>query len=117
MPKTRTKCTLKGQVNAKNRAFSTASAAAHSQLVTPPHLHHANPRPQRQSACRINTVQRHLAQVIKAAEVEAHHDNQVAQDQDAALEVIALTFAVHVRQQEDAQDYGDHVPLREDECY
>lgn len=48
-------------------------------------------------------------------EVIPSHHHQVTQQQYAALEVIALSFAVHVAQQEDAQNHGNHVPLREQE--
>lgn len=48
-----------------------------------------------------------------AAEVETDNDNQVAEKQDAALEVVALPLAVHVAKQEDAKNNSDHVPLRE----
>lgn len=47
------------------------------------------------------------------AEVITRHHHQITQQQYAALEVIALSFAVHVAQQEDAQNHRDHVPLRE----
>lgn len=49
------------------------------------------------------------------SEVIPRHHHQITQQQYAALEVIALSFAVHVTQQKDAQNHRDHVPLREQE--
>lgn len=51
-----------------------------------------------------------------AAEVVANNNDKVAQKQDTALEVVALPFAVHVAQKEDAQDDCDHIPLWEEEA-
>lgn len=51
----------------------------------------------------------------EAAEVVPDHDDEVRQHQDAALEVVALALAVHVAEEEDAEDDGDEVPLGEEE--
>src|SRR3569833_1254191 len=51
----------------------------------------------------------------KAAEVVAYDDDEVAEQQDAPLEVVALALAVHVAEQEHAEDDRDHVPLREEQ--
>jgi hypothetical protein len=52
---------------------------------------------------------------VVAGEPEARDDDDVGENQDAAFEVVAFALAVHVAQQEDAENDGDHVPLREDE--
>lgn len=59
-------------------------------------------------------VDPHPLKVVEAREVEADNDNKVRQDKDGAFEVIALSLAVHVCQQDDTEDYCNHVPLRED---
>lgn len=51
----------------------------------------------------------------EAAEVVTDNNNKVGQHQDAALEVVALSFSIHVAQQEHAQDNRHHIPLREQE--
>ena len=58
---------------------------------------------------------RHSEIQLIVAEVETHYDDGVGENQDAAFEVIALTFRVHVREQEDTEDNGHQIPLREDE--
>jgi hypothetical protein len=52
---------------------------------------------------------------IIAGKPESRNHDNVSEDQDAAFKIVALAFAVHVTQQEDAENDGNHVPLREDE--
>ena len=56
----------------------------------------------------------HRARCI-VGKIESYNDGEVRQDEDGPLEVVALSFAVHVREEEHTQDHCDHVPLREDE--
>ena len=55
----------------------------------------------------------HLDIVRVARKVEANNDDQVCQNKDTALEVIALSFTVNVAEQENTQDNSDHIELRE----
>lgn len=54
--------------------------------------------------------------VCIVGEVEANDNDQVGQEQNAALEVVALALAVHVAQQKHAQDHRHHIPLWEEEA-
>lgn len=88
------------------------------RLKSTPHARRRNPR------ARLRTPRIKPARAMRSrrvdpkrvpAEVVPGDDDQVAQQQDRALEVVALALTVHVRQQEDAQDDRHHVPLREEE--
>ena len=51
----------------------------------------------------------------EAAEVIASNHHEVTEQQNTALEIVTLAFAVHVAQQEDTQDNRHHIPLWEEE--
>lgn len=53
----------------------------------------------------------------EAGEVEADNYDKVGEDENRALEIVALSFAVHVREEKDTENYSHHVPLREDKCW
>lgn len=61
----------------------------------------------------VKSLDSHRVRGVSAV-VVTNNNHQVSQHQNAALEVVALSFAVHVAEQEDAQDDGNHVPLREE---
>ena len=54
-------------------------------------------------------------QVVESTEIEADHEDEVSQDERAALEVVALAFAIHVGKKEYTENYCHHVPLWEDQ--
>lgn len=65
------------------------------------------------------TICTHLVESLHAqdilretAEVISNHHNQICQHEDAALEVVALPFSVHVAEQKHAQNNSHHIPLR-----
>ncbi len=70
---------------------------AHSQSIKPIHTHHL-----------------HIGRIPR--QIKPHHNDKIGKHQYTALEVIALPLAVHVAQQEHAEDDGHHVPLRENEA-
>ena len=45
--------------------------------------------------------------------MEAKHNDEVGEYKDGSLKVIALPFAVYMREKEDAHYNGNHIPLRE----
>jgi hypothetical protein len=47
--------------------------------------------------------------IVKAGKVGAYDDDKVGKDENGAFEVIALTFPVHVGEEEDAEDDCDSV--------
>lgn len=63
----------------------------------------------------IESVDAHVIQVTVTRQVEPADNNEIGKDQDGALEIITLSLAVDVRQEENAKNHGDHVPLGEDE--
>lgn len=65
---------------------------------------------------RIEAVDAHGIHVTVPRKIEADDDDEVGEDENGALEVIAFALSVDVREEEDAEDYGDHVPLREDQA-
>ena len=108
-----------GTLVRKQREAVWSCSDAHTGLVSPP----AGASPDRLvadplpvGAERVKSRGAAHVHIRVPGKVEAHDDNQVGQKQDAALEVVALPLAVHVAQQEDAQDHGYHVPLREEEA-
>lgn len=62
---------------------------------------------------RVEAVHAQSVHVAVAREVETDHDHQIGQDEDGSFEVVTLAFAVDVREQENAKDDGDHIPLGE----
>lgn len=65
---------------------------------------------------RIESIHAHCLHVAVAGEVEADYHDQVSEDEDGALKVIALSFSVDIGEEEDAKYHGDYVPLRENEA-
>lgn len=45
--------------------------------------------------------------------MEAKHNDEVGKYKDGPLEIVALSFAIYMREKEDAQDNGNHIPLGE----
>jgi hypothetical protein len=64
----------------------------------------------------VESIHAHAVHVAVAGKIEPDNDDEIRENEDGSLEVVALAFAIDVRQQEDAQDHGDHVPLGEDEA-
>ena len=63
----------------------------------------------------VETVHTHILQVTPSGHVEADNDDEVSKDENGALEIITLSFPVDVREEENAENYGDHIPLWENE--
>ena len=64
----------------------------------------------------IEAVDAHELDVARVARhVEADDYDQIGQHEDATLEVVALALAIHVAEEEDAENHRHHVPLWEDE--
>lgn len=61
----------------------------------------------------VEAVHAQSVHVAVAREVETNHHDQIGQDENGSFKVVALAFAVDVREQENAKDDGDHIPLRE----
>lgn len=64
---------------------------------------------------RVEPVDAHDVHGVVARQIETENHDQVRQNENGAFEIIALSFSVHVRQEENAKNDGDHVPLWEDE--
>lgn len=75
---------------------------------------HTHSRSHSQSILRTR-IRRTPQSAIIPRKVESDQHDQITEDQDATLKVVALSFAVHVREQDDTENDGDHVPLWEDE--
>lgn len=68
---------------------------------------------------RLNNVETgnaHICHICHAREPEADDNDEIAEQENGALEIIALTLAIHVAEQEDAQNDSDHVPLGENKA-
>lgn len=65
---------------------------------------------------RIEPINAHGIHVTVPGEIEADDDDEVGEDKDGSFKVIAFALAVDVGEEEDAEDHGDHVPLREDQA-
>lgn len=62
-------------------------------------------------------IQTHSGRIVEFGEVESNDNDEVREDEYGAFEVVALSFAVHVREEENAENNRDHVPLWEDQIY
>lgn len=68
-----------------------------------------------QSEC-VKAVDAHHLNVARVScEIETDYNNQIGQHQDASFEIVALALAIHIAEQENAEDDGHHVPLRKNE--
>lgn len=82
----------------------------HSRLMFPNCLEAST------SLNNVETAYAHICNICHAREPESHHHDEIAEEEDGSLEVIALPLAVHVAEKEDAQNYSNHIPLGEDEA-
>jgi hypothetical protein len=64
----------------------------------------------------IETTLSHRFEIRHTRQEESYDDHEVAEKKDRSLEVVALSFTIHITEQEDAEDDCDHVPLREDQA-
>lgn len=67
------------------------------------------------STCRldIEAANSHILHVSHTRKIESDHDHQVAEQKNRPLEIIALSLAIHVAEEEDAEDNSYHIPLWE----
>ena len=64
----------------------------------------------------IKAIHAHAVHINIAWHVEAEDDDKVGENKDGSLEIVALSFTIYVRQQENTKNNGNHVPLREDQA-
>ena len=57
----------------------------------------------------------HLSIARVPRQIKPDHNNQICQHENTPFEIIAFALAIHVAQEENAQDHSHHVELREDE--
>lgn len=68
------------------------------------------------SSHNVETAHSHVFYVCHSREPEADHNDKIAEKENGTLEVIALPFAVHVAEKENAQNNSDHIPLWENKA-
>lgn len=66
----------------------------------------------RPNSQRIEPIHAQSIDIGISREIESDNHNEISEDQDRPFKVITLSLAVYVRQEEDAEDDSDHVPLR-----
>ena len=57
----------------------------------------------------------HLDITRVSCQIETDHNHEICQHQNASFKVVALALAIHIAEQEHAENDSHHVPLREDE--
>ena len=62
---------------------------------------------------RIEPIHTHSVDVAVPGQIETDDNNEICKHEDRAFEIIALSLSIHIRQEEDAENDGYHIPLRE----
>ena len=92
----------------------TAYCASPSPSASSP-AHRLEAAPVSQSEC-VKAVDAHHLNITRVScQIETNHDNQIGQHQNASFKIVALALAIHIAEQENAEDDGHHVPLRKNE--
>lgn len=68
------------------------------------------------SSDNVETAYAHVCHICHAGEPEPDHDDEIAEKENRALEVIALPLTVHVAEKKYAQDDSNHIPLGENKA-